>query len=839
MKQKLLLLLTLLVLCVTGAWGDDCTTLVSFATSQHQTSSPRKVYGYTSTEMTEASRIELTCNNSNTKGQNDGAEIRLDYGQYLQIPSQTSVTSVTIDYKFYNSGNTKRTCNLKVAVGSTEKQVEISGLNSDGYKTAEFTFSPAVTGTITITNMGSGNSNMNLYLDNITYCTASASYTVTYNNNGGTGTIANSNGASITLSDGTGFTAPTGYSFAGWNTANDGSGTSYTASQSGITTNLDLFATWTQGASINANTGSANTTYTATLNATSIAVAAAPTKEGNSLTGYWTAASEGVKVANADGSLVANTSYADANSKWNNSGDAPSLFAQWESATYTVTVAKNNDSYGAVSASSVTGVEYNTSISAEGATLTVGETNVTATAAANTDEYTYAFNNWTGIPEGGKVTDNVTVTANFTRTPVDYTLSWNKNAEDADDLTGTYTSGTVAFGTAITAPNTPTRTGYTFQGWAESADGDVVEVPATMPAVDKTYYAKWEVYVAPTAGVIYSLTFVNSSKQTMSDGDNLNLTSTYAKITGGSAMISYFRSGNTNKEVLTSSNEISYGTNDMYLKLELNDPLQAGDVISFANGSGVELNIATTAGTPKDQSSKVVTDSYKYTVVGNDVLDGASVLYIGRSDATTTKHKVVTVTRKNSITLNNVTSAEYGFSTFCSPNNFTVSGATAYKASLSDNTLTLTALSGIIPADEGVILAGTTGATVNIAYTTSDATADMTGNKLHGTTARTLTSTLKGSANKFMAFQNTTNTFKEYTGTYFPANKAYILLDGEGTATARELSMIFDNGETTGINLNANDNLNSNAPMYNLAGQRVTESYKGVVIQNGKKYVRK
>ena len=33
--------------------------------------------------------------------------------------------------------------------------------------------------------------------------------------------------------------------------------------------------------------------------------------------------------------------------------------------------------------------------------------------------------------------------------------------------------------------------------------------------------------------------------------------------------------------------------------------------------------------------------------------------------------------------------------------------------------------------------------------------------------------------------------------------------------------------------------VNENAPIYNLAGQRVSKDYKGVVIQNGKKFVRK
>ena len=33
--------------------------------------------------------------------------------------------------------------------------------------------------------------------------------------------------------------------------------------------------------------------------------------------------------------------------------------------------------------------------------------------------------------------------------------------------------------------------------------------------------------------------------------------------------------------------------------------------------------------------------------------------------------------------------------------------------------------------------------------------------------------------------------------------------------------------------------VNTNAPIYNLAGQKVSKSYKGVVIQNGKKFVQK
>ena len=45
--------------------------------------------------------------------------------------------------------------------------------------------------------------------------------------------------------------------------------------------------------------------------------------------------------------------------------------------------------------------------------------------------------------------------------------------------------------------------------------------------------------------------------------------------------------------------------------------------------------------------------------------------------------------------------------------------------------------------------------------------------------------------------------------------------------------------DPTGINEVSNSTVNANAPIYNLAGQRVGKDYKGVVIQNGKKFIKK
>ena len=135
----------------------------------------------------------------------------------------------------------------------------------------------------------------------------------------------------------------------------------------------------------------------------------------------------------------------------------------------------------------------------------------------------YHFVNWkandvivsTANPwENVEVTADVTYTATFA--PNTHSLSW---VTDGDALAGDYTHGDdVEFGTAIVAPNTPTKTGYVFDGWD-------AEVASTMPDADVTYTATW----VPATNTKYT---VKHFQQNVEDDNYTEVTEDKQELTG-------------------------------------------------------------------------------------------------------------------------------------------------------------------------------------------------------------------------------------------------------------------------------------------------------------------
>jgi len=190
------------------------------------------------------------------------------------------------------------------------------------------------------------------------------------------------------------------------------------------------------------------------------------------------------------------------------------------------------------------------------------------------------------------------------------------------------------------------------------------------------------------------------------------------------------------------------------------------------------------------------------------------------------------IVRKSSIS---ATIYSAGFATLYTPYalDFSgVSGLTAYTATVSDNTVTLTAVDDV-PANTGVVLKGDAD-TYSIPVIASSSTDK---------------GSLTGSATTDLAYKDFDPGYTYYILTK-DGDKAQFNPVSEGTITAGKAYLkIADGGsgaklrvvfadDATAIKTIAVDAAD-NAAIYNLSGQRVNAAYKGIVIKNGKKYLNK
>lgn len=163
---------------------------------------------------------------------------------------------------------------------------------------------------------------------------------------------------------------------------------------------------------------------------------------------------------------------------------------------------------------------------------------------------------------------------------------------------------------------------------------------------------------------------------------------------------------------------------------------------------------------------------------------------------------------------------------------FTGSNAKAYiiKAT-SESSATLTEVTKV-PANTGIIVAGTKGETVNV-LTTDGATDDVTGNLLKGT----VNTPVAVDADKAYGLSKTDGKFHLLNAGTIPANKAYLLASEVFQASGAAV-LDLDFGETTGINMvNGSEFMVNGSDFYNLNGQRVAQPTKGLYIVNGRKVI--
>ena len=251
--------------------------------------------------------------------------------------------------------------------------------------------------------------------------------------------------------------------------------------------------------SYNANGGSgAPSSQTKTYGKTLTLSSTKPTRSGYSFQGWATSSTGSVKYS-AGGSYTANA--------------GATLYAVWKANTYTVSYNANGGS-GAPSSQTKT----------YGKTLTLSTTKPTRTG--------YTFKNWntnsggtgTSYSAGGSYTANAAATLYAQWTANTYKITYNGNGSGVSNVPAAQDK---TYAKTLTLSSTkPTRTNYTFKGWATSSSATVAQYSAGSSFTTNattTLYAVWELaYKKPT---IKSFTAIRCNESGTADSSG-----TYIKV---------------------------------------------------------------------------------------------------------------------------------------------------------------------------------------------------------------------------------------------------------------------------------------------------------------------
>ena len=301
-----------------------------------------------------------------------------------------------------------------------------------------------------------------------------------------------SSGSNVTLTYGQAATVSalsrTGYSFTGWNTKANGSGTSYTTSLSVAQVNSivlgsvsTFYAQWSANkntVTLNKNGGTGGSNSVSATYDSAMPSATMPTRTGYTFNGYFDNQSGGTKYYNANGTSAKN---------WNKTGNT-TLYAQWTAISKDITLKAN----GATGNDQVVTITYdsaktlNPGYTKTGYEITSWNTNSGGTGSA------YSANLTKDNVNELVLSSNDTIYAQWS--PKSYTINYKDQGnntfsgthEDGYPMSHTYDTDTELKG-AI-------RSGYNFEGWFldSACEGDVV---TTLGATEFTssidLFAKW------------------------------------------------------------------------------------------------------------------------------------------------------------------------------------------------------------------------------------------------------------------------------------------------------------------------------------------------------------
>jgi uncharacterized repeat protein (TIGR02543 family) len=330
--------------------------------------------------------------------------------------------------------------------------------------------------------------------------TPSGTYTVTYLGNTNTsgsaptdGSSPYASGSSVTILGNSGTLTKTGYQFAGWNTAADGSGTNYVGGNTfTITQNTTLYANWIIGGVrlvYNAGTGGSGTapsssgTYYTAFSTQPIVDNTGSFTNGSLVFGGWNT------LANGTG-----TSYPTGSQYTMPGAGTVTLYAQWinPATTYTLTYNAGTGGSGTPPGGSPTSYSSNSPATILG--------NTGSFTNSNTSLVFYGWNtaaNGTGTsyPVGSNLTmiANTTLYAQWVSNVSPYTVTYNPNGATGGSVPAAPTNYPSGVQVPILGQGSLTKSGYTFLGWNSSSTGagSLYAPGYTFASQTTTLYALW------------------------------------------------------------------------------------------------------------------------------------------------------------------------------------------------------------------------------------------------------------------------------------------------------------------------------------------------------------
>jgi uncharacterized repeat protein (TIGR02543 family) len=514
--------------------------------------------------------------------------------------------------------------------------------------------------------------------------------TITYNGNSNTSGTAPAAQTAIgqkpfALQANSGTLARTGFTFEGWNTASDGGGNSYTASQANYVSsgNLTLYAKWKPLAPTSVDLTTASDAGTSsTDNVTNIDT---PTV---GISGIISGATVVFTATSATGNVVTCTVVA-------SSTTATCTFPDLADGTYSITATQRVGAVTSPASTALTGVVIDT------VAPTVVITNNTFTSGSSTNAltngryaitfsevidyagfleteliksgsnwyfnnfkyagstttviYYYACANTTATCAAGtsglngiaslQVPANVTtdVAGNQNTASNTYVVNWVASITyNANGGSGTIASVNQATSTSsinLSDGTGLTKAGYNLTGWSETANGTAVSSPYT-PTVNKTLYAIW------TAGV-YTVTF-NANGAT---GSPTNATSTWTYAPSGGTGVVITTAATSGNMVKTGYTFAGWNTT-AGATTALASPYAATNTANItlyavwtantyavtfngnSNTGGTVANMAITAGTAKALTTNAYTRT-GYTFTGwNTAANGTGTAYANLASVT-------------------------------------------------------------------------------------------------------------------------------------------------------------------------------------------------------------